>query len=906
MENEIYSSKIFIGREKEIEIFEKFLDDPKREKNILNIYGKGGLGKTQLLLRYINLLEKRKQEGEDILFLTEPIDLYWTAHQSSIGVLKTIALQLSKEIFQPFFEEVEAYSKLLESQSVGLTSEKHQELEKKIIFEFIDNFKKLKTEKIVLFFDTAELTTDSIQHFWQNLLPELDHEKKRLLNVVAGREKVKFNSDKKVNYFSIIGFKIEEVKKYFHEQGFTLDTKVLKKVTDLSDGHPILIALTIDWIKDGNTANDLVNFDNKENFKENLVSRVQHLNFPEDQAILSMAHLYRRYDRDVFSYIWERSEEETKKIMENLARFSFVKYRPPVEDYPGSCTLHDEMRDMINQIVWPRMDPSGEYRQKWNIKIIQYYLRKIHDETEHIERRNFILEKLYYSFNIDIEKTFEEASQLFENARDRFDIDLMEGIINETEKQRNRLTAQMVHRLQLNKGVVLRRREKNHEVIKILSKLLEEENVDHKIRAEATIRLTSLYTDTGEPQKAIDIGLPLEKRLSFQLENMQSKEGDFPVIKRQMGELCNNIGFAFRNLNYLNETVEYYKKALLHYSEINEVYGPRARTQNNLGYVYHCLGKNREAMAHCEIALKLRQKLDIPYELGLSYNVLGIIYADLLRTNEAVNYFKEALNAFERAQSRRGKALVYIAYSRLLRQTYWEREKFANEPFEEHLEEYEKAAKMLQDAIDILRSLPNYPVLIEALNEYGSLLRHQKDWEKAIDAIKESLDLSINLNNTFRKIDNLQDLGYIYYLEEDYDNALKFASQAREEAEKEKSYNLFAKAQMTVCRVKFIQKRYDEAFRAGVKACIYLLLPDPSGFLFLSPKEERIFDYFENEITEFILRIPNEEEAKKQCDYLIEQWQIFSLDGHRVREKYESFIDKFTAIKRDYKILKGV
>ncbi len=67
-EIEIYCQKTFIGREKEINLFKKMLDDPIGEKWILNIIGEGGIGKTLLMKRFIEILEEVKKRGKNYLF----------------------------------------------------------------------------------------------------------------------------------------------------------------------------------------------------------------------------------------------------------------------------------------------------------------------------------------------------------------------------------------------------------------------------------------------------------------------------------------------------------------------------------------------------------------------------------------------------------------------------------------------------------------------------------------------------------------------------------------------------------------------------------------------------------------------------------------------------------------------
>lgn len=98
MSEQLYGPKIFVGRQEQIELFEQMLQEPQA-KWILNLWGRGGIGKTQLLHRFIDIARQRP----GVLVTAELIDLYWTAHQRELGILESIARQIAPEQFAPFF-----------------------------------------------------------------------------------------------------------------------------------------------------------------------------------------------------------------------------------------------------------------------------------------------------------------------------------------------------------------------------------------------------------------------------------------------------------------------------------------------------------------------------------------------------------------------------------------------------------------------------------------------------------------------------------------------------------------------------------------------------------------------------------------------------------------------------------
>jgi tetratricopeptide (TPR) repeat protein len=905
MAEQIYSPKIFIGRKKEIELFENMLNDTSLKKWVLNIYGPGGLGKTQLMERYIEILKERKKSGQNILFIEKPIDFYWTEHQRELGILKGIADQLAIESFAPFKDELQKYNRMLE-QEEELPASALQDKEKELIELFIKIYKEISVTKIVLFFDTAELVSDAVLRFWEKILPRFEEAQTKTIAVIAGRQPVTVTPIEIVEQLTLKALSLEEVDDYFKSEGFEFSENEVNRIAALSNGRPIYIALTIDWLRYGNTIQELIADHTPEQFARFMVERVQNLHYPEDHAILAMAHFHRRFNDEILALLLNQTNIKPQEVMQKLANFSFVKYRPAIENQLCSCTLHDEMRDLVNKYVWPIAEPLGELRREWENKIIDYYGKKI-DQTLHdpIERQNLSLERLYYWLDNNLEQAFDYSKQLFQQATDRYDITFMEGINQEIAEKEKKLNPPMQREYQFRKAIIAHRRERYSEAIDTINDLIKNRDCEEELRIEAITRLIVLYTDSGKADDAIKIGKDLEKELDKRLKDLPSNDSKYLPIKLLFGRLCNNIGFAFRSQNKYYDTIDYYRKALKHYQDVGEkAYSRIARTWNNLGYVYNRLGHNEEALSQCTIALKLRERINSPYELGLSYNVLGIIYTDLLRAPEAERYFEKALASFAKAQSRRGKALTCVGYGRLMRQWGHYKEAHVGEPFNPDREEYQKASQMLDEAIGIFRFLSNPPNLLEALNEKATLLRQQKKFLEAITNYQESLAIAEQIGDIQKQIDNLQDLGILYFENDNLDEALTCSNKASKKALDNKYYYLYARAQMTIFRVLFKKENYNKAFESAANACIFILRPDPHEMGHTSAKKNLTYDQFVTWTGEHILKLPTHEIAKQKCKYLIDRWKAEEVEGMKLSESYPGFIEKMEALSRDYPFLR--
>jgi hypothetical protein len=180
--SDAYGEAIFIGREDQIAFFEQMLENPDRSNWILSLCGAGGAGKTQLLRRFAEIARQRRAD----LVTRDLIDLYWTANQRELGILKTIADQLGPEQFKSFYTALGNYQNLLAQAEPDSNLVRERALRART--RFLEAYGGLGADRIVLLFDTAEIVTDAIARFWHELLPEFKKVHRGTLVVIAGRQ----------------------------------------------------------------------------------------------------------------------------------------------------------------------------------------------------------------------------------------------------------------------------------------------------------------------------------------------------------------------------------------------------------------------------------------------------------------------------------------------------------------------------------------------------------------------------------------------------------------------------------------------------------------------------------------------------------------------------------------------
>lgn len=145
------SKTIFVGREEQIEGFEKILKGNSAQW-ILHIPGNGGIGKTRLLEQYEKIA--REMCGDE-LATTGLLDFYDTSNQTNIGLLDEISARLKFDPSGDFYKESRAFQDL--SASRGADQLAMQDRFEQVYEEFLLEYKKTLDEKKMRFASVRHL-----------------------------------------------------------------------------------------------------------------------------------------------------------------------------------------------------------------------------------------------------------------------------------------------------------------------------------------------------------------------------------------------------------------------------------------------------------------------------------------------------------------------------------------------------------------------------------------------------------------------------------------------------------------------------------------------------------------------------------------------------------------------------
>ena len=843
MANEFHptsSKEFFVGREDNIDVFHEIWSG-KRTEWIIYVLGIGGIGKTRLLQRF------REQADGFGALSTRLIDFYHTTNQTQLGLLQEIASQLGFEHFPLFLKARQELQSFMEEEH---ESDERRMGERDVFGAFLKDYSDLlrKGQRILLLFDTCEEMRGVQEWFLNVFLDKLYQEEYRYACERSGDELIEFNSQTVIVMAgrpnSELEFRKEAwvvrdelstldrkaVRDYYQndpEVNAMVDETSLKKLYDKTGGKPMYVALSFDWLKnDVGTVDELLA--SPEPFGAELVGWVRRLGPEKKLAILGMALAWRRMEMGLLRRLVGLNEKQAESLVAELGRFSFIKYRPA--DSHSTIHLHDEMRDLVNRYVWPKEQESKEEVSQFLSQIVDWYEIMVGDpavlmgeKLPHDDRqRSLLAELLFYESRLQLNSALARYEALFRKGIYHLDLGYCKLLNQEIGRYENDLSREYQDDLHFRRALTAFRSEEYQLASELWRASLRLKDLKPTLRATILMMLVELQVYTGAPYVAIDYAKEAET-LYTELILMEGDPKEQALLRDQLGQLYNNWGYACRVKGEFSQALEYYEKALKtrNRAELSDKH--RARVLNNMGFIHFRLGNIVKARSYTGKALSIRNKLNIPYELGLSCNTMGMLMEDYGHIQDAVDLYHRAYNAFEKADSKRGRALALLNLGRI--------ERVAND--------YEKAFKHLDEARDVFDHLNDKDHLINTYNELGCTYRQRKgpgELLMALEYLEKSLALSIELGKFFEQVDNQEDISIAYYqlaLEAQNDSATyrEYAEKAREYAEKvidligknETGYligYLTGKAQRTLGDLAYWEKEYADAFARYFEACL--------------------------------------------------------------------------------------
>jgi hypothetical protein len=169
------------------------------------------------------------------------------------------------------------------------------------------------------------------------------------------------------------------------------DDESLDWILRVTAGHPLRLEMAFRWARTLLSEKSLIDL-TAEKFEEKLMAEVREfgemglldvgtskVSQPVFDTLICMAYIIRRFDERFLQFLideklirFEEPNVTITNILENLEKYFFVKHRTDEGD-KYIFQLHDEMARLVQEYIWPYIDPSTEKRQTLFAGIIKFY-----------------------------------------------------------------------------------------------------------------------------------------------------------------------------------------------------------------------------------------------------------------------------------------------------------------------------------------------------------------------------------------------------------------------------------------------------------------------------------------------------------------------------------------------------
>lgn len=881
---------VFVGRDEERSLISQAVAGTGRP--VLLIMGDAGIGKTCLLEEVERVVEGLHETGASILCL--PIlDFYDTAMHSESAIEEAIVNGLMELEVDGAFEEFR--EKLVERREGQIPEAQLWEAFKKGYDQACQG------RRVVLRFDTAELL--EYEHDDPEVLEDCEvegleaptlgwlAEKAPLLPnttvIVASRpnedlrKRLEGAYGENLQPVQLGALTLEETKEYFRAAGefgkqvLERSPEMVEKVWHLSDGRPIFVSLSLDWLQRGRWDErfypvDVVALQEmrerggrewaemKESFGIALIQKIREWDTPLDKAIYYAARARKGCSAEILAQMMEVSKEEAEDLVCQLLKLSFVKRPHRLPRWRGEWFfLHDEMYDLVEKHVWQTFWPDYVEQKRIAEDIIGYYdgeIRRMEEriraaETERersdwqYQRHILLAERLYYQFDRDPRQGLAEY--------DRLDTQACSERVPEWDNllriEALRFTRQRAERAIYGGWVTIQD-----------GKPRIADWVDMDCRA----RWVHRYVTRGEYEKAIKVADKLLQKYPWAgklwqarllvskaaaKERLGHREGAW-LYDEAEADIRKALGLLDEvEPDELNEwTVNYYKatahvyeglmasalgelgkasaaneKAAALFRETDYQAG-EARALNNNAFILARQGRRWEALEACQRALRMRQEAGDGHGIALSLNTLGIVKG---MAGDYIGALTESLKALRLSQKRRDEFGIALARINL----GWAYRRHGSSDMRKSPTEIEKYFNLAEDSLLLARENEHWlePYYrMEIHNELGCtykdwanfLALHGADRSRYHELMKKAdeefriADGIVETALKLKKADNLEDWAWVYHLRYAY----------REQMGEENPQALFQQAEAKLDEAEEYLQDFKERIESGLEGYLHL------------------------------------------------------------------------------------
>ncbi|GEM_PF-6333038 len=638
----------FVGRQEYIDLFEEMLTAPVGAPYILNLRGPGGIGKSKLLQKFVEICEEKHVPH------TKIVDFYGIETSSRITrATQEIVKSLSKKDEEgPFKKYWHLHEEFESKTSPGLEHELVREFSMALLAWL--NTILATGQKGVLFFDTAETIkyTAVGSHLFNDWLPKFNQAlvvishrpveggfdfSSDIVPLVKQRNVEVFTRTDAINYL-----KERQVWNYIENEG------VAEKLFDLTELSPLLLALSADWISDyaifhSISPTELVQSVNKESFERILVERLPNMvENPESTIMPFMAHIIRPFNQELVELLAPITSSESPIVLKNLGLLSFVKEMTSegADGQPAKFYwFQDEVRNLFHRYVFPSDTVRwNQQRRDVSQKMVEFYDGRIEKAMERGDIRiaqRHVASQLYHKIYLDPKVGFNEFHEKYQKARKEHQYDYASMLLNAVRfaYQFEYLSEQQEFTFLVDEGRQLRNIGEAQQAEERFLNLLDKNSNNSK-------RSASLLSSLGVTASKLG---KLEESLNYHIQsiNIYEKEADIKNIPAEE----RNIAAIYLKMGEWEKSAEHLKKA--HELALSQKDWDRlALILFDLGRIYERLGEYEVALDYCNQAIDMWEELKSS-EVAKGKILRGDIYCHSGDYDKALDEIKRGMEVVE-------------------------------------------------------------------------------------------------------------------------------------------------------------------------------------------------------------------------------------------------------------------
>ncbi|MCP4112466.1 MAG: tetratricopeptide repeat protein [Desulfobacteraceae bacterium] len=802
----------FIGREHELSKIDNWINE-KGTYQAVCIEAPGGFGKTRLLQEVYKLYVGK----HDDIFIAHIIDF----DDHSLHVPENFRFMMAERIglehFDNYLQKLQYY-RAIESESFNL-----EKLEQDVQEAWNHDFNIISAEQRVIYLlDTTDaLTKTDIFNYLIALLSS--GQLNNVLFLVAGRNTgeiykllhIKIGDD--VQHINLPPLEEDEKENYLKQKQslllITIEPELARKILFLSGGKPIIIDLAIEWQSGGSGLDwlfetsldelqslpDVQMEKRQEEFERQLVLNIVQTRHKMDWMVLAMSHVY-PLNKILIAKLLNLSADEVNDLLKKAGTSSFVKSLPT-----GEISLHDEMRRMINEYVWPEIDPAEDHRHEYSQIATAHYENEVLNIEKQItelkkedsgkleiflkkeivfsKREAAIISWVRHAMISDIENGFSAYKDAVWKARDERRHRFAKKLEETVQPHIPRLNPDQQYEFNMLHGRLLNDRRIVQEAKKLFEQLLD--GNQGKLEREADIHnaLSVSEINLGNYEVALK-----HQQKSFSIIKWLNKEEYYSRVANKLGDI-------YKLRGEFKESLQYYRAALD--AELQADSPDRnsvASILNNMGYVFGLEGEYNEGERFCQQAIDMWIYENLSEKAGEGEIALSTIFRDKGEYNNAITYLRKAVTRFKepddapwlvRAYLHSGWTQWYHSLEigesddiRIVKKSFEKDIKRARRKRSLHL-----ARDSFEKSLELAEKYHVHAELPLILGKYSNVCWLLDEKEKARRLINEAFELSKEYNDIYQAIDSLLVMAEFDYTEGKYDKIPDYARILQDEYE---------------------------------------------------------------------------------------------------------------------------